>query len=119
MAESYLTVHDVAEVLKVNQQTVRNWIDRGELAAVAAGQGARVAVVRGRSDRFGGRADVLRVRDAGMTTQSLVDCERRLIDVAAGGAEEGRAIVPSGAIDGGLASANRPLTGEQERVVRG
>ncbi|MHB8658965.1 MAG: helix-turn-helix domain-containing protein [Solirubrobacteraceae bacterium] len=35
--EAYLTVLDIAELLKVNQQTVRNWIDRGELPAVRAG----------------------------------------------------------------------------------
>ena len=29
--EEYLTVAEVAGNLKLNQQTVRNWIDRGEL----------------------------------------------------------------------------------------
>lgn len=33
----FLTVADVAELLKVNPQTVRNWIDRGELPAVRVG----------------------------------------------------------------------------------
>ena len=39
MAESdeYLTVNEVAERLKVNPQTVRDWIDRGELEAVRVG----------------------------------------------------------------------------------
>ena len=87
--------------------------------AQAAGQGARVAVVRGRADRFGDRDDVLRTRAGGMTTESLVDCERRLIDAAAGRAGEGCAVVPAAAIDRALAGANRPLTGEQEQVVRG
>jgi len=35
--ETYLTVAEVAELLKLNQQTVRNWIDRGELPAVRVG----------------------------------------------------------------------------------
>jgi len=32
-----MTVAEVAEFLKVNQQTVRNWIDNGELPAVRVG----------------------------------------------------------------------------------
>jgi excisionase family DNA binding protein len=35
--EELLTVSDVAERLKVNPQTVRNWIDRGELAGIRVG----------------------------------------------------------------------------------
>ena len=35
--ESYLTVAEVAELLKLNQQTIRNWIDRGELPAIRVG----------------------------------------------------------------------------------
>jgi excisionase family DNA binding protein len=37
VAEEFLTVADIASRLKVNQQTVRNWIDRGQLAAVRVG----------------------------------------------------------------------------------
>ncbi len=33
----FLTVAEIAAVLKVNAQTVRNWIDRGELPAVRVG----------------------------------------------------------------------------------
>jgi excisionase family DNA binding protein len=35
--ETYLTVAEVAEVLRLNQQTVRNIIDRGELRAARVG----------------------------------------------------------------------------------
>ena len=35
--DEFLTVAEVAEMLKLNQQTVRNWIDRGELPAVRLG----------------------------------------------------------------------------------
>src|SRR5205823_2313951 len=35
--ETYLTVAEVAELLKLNQQTIRNWIDRGELPAIRVG----------------------------------------------------------------------------------
>jgi excisionase family DNA binding protein len=36
--DSLLTVAEVAELLKLNQATIRNWIDRGELPAVQVGQ---------------------------------------------------------------------------------
>ncbi len=34
MTDEFLTVFEVAKQLKVNQQTVHNWIDRGELIGV-------------------------------------------------------------------------------------
>jgi excisionase family DNA binding protein len=33
----FLSVAEVAALLKMNQQTIRNWIDRGELSAVRLG----------------------------------------------------------------------------------
>jgi excisionase family DNA binding protein len=36
-----LTVAEVAQLFKVNQQTVRNWIDRGELPCVRVGRRTR------------------------------------------------------------------------------
>ena len=36
--ESYLTVAEVAATLKLNQQTVRNWIDQGSLPALRVGR---------------------------------------------------------------------------------
>ena len=35
--DEFLTVREIAELLKVNPQTVRNWIDRRELPAVRVG----------------------------------------------------------------------------------
>jgi excisionase family DNA binding protein len=40
--DEFLTVAEVAAVLKLNQQTVRNWIDRGELPALHVGRRVRV-----------------------------------------------------------------------------
>jgi excisionase family DNA binding protein len=40
--EEFLTVAEVAKILKLNQQTVRNWIDRGELPAVHVGRRVRI-----------------------------------------------------------------------------
>ncbi len=38
MSDEFLTVAEIAELLRVNPQTVRNWIDRGELPAVRVGK---------------------------------------------------------------------------------
>jgi excisionase family DNA binding protein len=40
--EEFLTVKEVAETLKLNQQTVRNWIDSGYLPAVRIGRRVRI-----------------------------------------------------------------------------
>lgn len=41
--DEYLTVHEITEHLKLNQQTVRNWVDQGRLprsaSAVASASG--------------------------------------------------------------------------------
>jgi excisionase family DNA binding protein len=42
LEESFLTVAEVAEKLKLNQQTVRNWIDHGSLPAVRVGRRVRI-----------------------------------------------------------------------------
>ena len=51
MDESYLTVSEVAELLRLNQQTVRNIIDRGELHAVRVGP-RRVRIRQSDLDAF-------------------------------------------------------------------
>ncbi len=48
---AYLTVGEVAELLRPNQQTVRNWIDRGELPAVRVGE-RRVRIRQSDLDEF-------------------------------------------------------------------
>ena len=40
--ETYLTVAEVAETLKLNQQTIRNWIDQGSLPAIRVGRRVRI-----------------------------------------------------------------------------
>lgn len=37
-----MTVAEVAAILKLNQQTVRNWIDAGKLPAVRLGRRVRI-----------------------------------------------------------------------------
>src|SRR5947209_14286417 len=47
--DAFLTVAEVADMLKLNQQTVRNWIDQGSLPAVRLGR--RVRIKRSDFDR--------------------------------------------------------------------
>ena len=42
LEDTFLTVAEVAELLKLNQQTVRNWIDRGSLPALRVGRRVRI-----------------------------------------------------------------------------
>jgi excisionase family DNA binding protein len=56
LEESYLTVAEVAETLKLNQQTVRNWIDQGSLPALRVGRRVRIK-----------RSDFERLLDEGYT----------------------------------------------------
>jgi excisionase family DNA binding protein len=51
MSDQLLTVYEIAELLKVNPQTVRNRIDRGELSAVRVGS-RRVRVRTSDLDTF-------------------------------------------------------------------
>ena len=40
--DSFLTVSEVAEALRLNPQTVRNWIDQGSLPALRVGRRVRI-----------------------------------------------------------------------------
>jgi putative molybdopterin biosynthesis protein len=63
MPDDFMTVAEVAEILKVNQQTVRNWIDRGELSALHVGR--RVRIRRADFDELLGRRSTGRATAAG------------------------------------------------------
>jgi len=52
----FLTVAEVAATLKLNQQTVRNWIDQGSLPALRIGRRVRIR-----------RSDFERLIEAGAT----------------------------------------------------
>jgi excisionase family DNA binding protein len=41
-ADTLLTVDDIARILKLNPQTVRNWIDQGYLRAIRIGRSVRI-----------------------------------------------------------------------------
>jgi excisionase family DNA binding protein len=49
--DEFLTVDEIAALLKVNPQTVRNWIDAGKLDSVRVGS-RRVRVRRSALDEF-------------------------------------------------------------------
>jgi len=80
--ESFLTVAEVAELLKLNQQTVRNWIDQGSLPALRVGRRVRIR-----------RSDFDRLLEEGSTSGSrgrrTTRAERRgLLGRRAGGLAE-------------------------------
>jgi excisionase family DNA binding protein len=52
-SDELLTVDQVATELAVNPQSIRNWIDRGDLTALRVG-GRRVRIQRAEVDRFTG-----------------------------------------------------------------
>jgi len=61
-ADSLLTVDDIARILKLNPQTVRNWIDQGYLGAIRIGRNVRVTraefdrlIEESYTDRSGGQ----------------------------------------------------------------
>lgn len=44
LSKSFMTTQEIAELLKVSEATVRNWIHMGRLRAVRFGREFRVAV---------------------------------------------------------------------------
>jgi excisionase family DNA binding protein len=58
LEDSFLTVAEVAEMLKLNQQTVRNWIDQGSLPALRVGRRVRIR-----------RSDLERLLEEGRTAR--------------------------------------------------
>jgi excisionase family DNA binding protein len=48
-SDEFLTVAEIAATLKLNQQTVRNWLDAGRIPHYRLGQGGRRVRIR-RSD---------------------------------------------------------------------
>ncbi len=44
LSKPFLTTHEIAELLKVSESTVRSWIHEGELRAVRLGREFRISV---------------------------------------------------------------------------
>jgi len=64
--ESFLTVAEVADMLKLNQQTVRNWIEQGSLPALRVGRRVRIK-----------RSDLERVLEEGYSAGAASAREQR------------------------------------------
>lgn len=72
--ESFLTVAEVAATLKLNQQTVRNWIDQGSLPALRVGRRVRIRrsdFERLLTDSYTGTASTTKDEDAGPTAEDF------------------------------------------------
>jgi excisionase family DNA binding protein len=70
-SDEFMTVAEVAAILRMNPQTIRNRIDRGELAAVHVGR--RVRVLRADFDAISGAG--YRGGPAGRSQPSIWDGE--------------------------------------------
>ena len=72
--ESFLTVAEVAATLKLNQQTVRNWIDQGALPALRVGRRVRIRrsdFERLLTDSYTGAAGAAKDEDGGPTAEDF------------------------------------------------
>jgi excisionase family DNA binding protein len=103
--ESFLTVAEVAEMLKLNQQTVRNWIDQGSLPALRVGRRVRIK-----------RSDFERIIEQGYSggADAAAASDRLSAEDFWGGTPVGLAEQPDGPSQPG--GANQPDGPEQPRV---
>jgi excisionase family DNA binding protein len=70
--DELLTVQEVAELLKLNQQTIRNIIDRGEMGYVRVGK-RRVRVRQSQLDAFLAAGESTAQLAAGESTAQLAE----------------------------------------------
>jgi excisionase family DNA binding protein len=95
--DEFLTVAEVATLLKLNPQTVRNWIDQGTLAAVRVGRRVRVT-----------RADLERVIQEGYSP-GIAAAQEEALNAAHGFWDgEGHALPEAGQSSGSAAPDPSP-----------
>ena len=75
--DEYLTVAEIASELKLNQQTIRNWIQKGQLRAVYVGP-RRVRILRSDLDRLLAGGATASAADEQTTTDPLREARQRL-----------------------------------------
>ena len=75
--DDYLTVAEIAARLKVNPQTVRNWITRHELRAVRVGA-RRVRILREDLDSFLAATDATPLRDPSENERAAIQQTEQL-----------------------------------------
>ncbi len=108
--EEYLTVAEVAETLKLNQQTVRNWIDQGSLPALRVGRRVRIK-----------RSDFQRVLDesysgrASSASTGGPNADDFWGGEPVGQAESGRSPESNGSDRPAVSGSERPTTGSTDR----
>jgi excisionase family DNA binding protein len=115
--ETFLTVAEVAEMLKLNPQTVRNWIDQGRMPALRVGR--RVRIRRSDLERVleeSSTTAAAETRDAGPTAEDFWGGEPIGVAEAADGLADAEDVQPeaaqgrgrSGLADGPVTPATRP-----------
>jgi excisionase family DNA binding protein len=75
--DDFLTVAEVATRLKVNPQTIRNWITRGEIRAVRVGA-RRVRILRADLDSFLAATGATAPRDPSASERAVSQESERL-----------------------------------------
>jgi excisionase family DNA binding protein len=75
LSRPFFTTHDIAEVLKVNEATVRGWIKSGDLRAVDIGREWRVAQIDLEAflDAHANRSAIRQADHAGSKRQDSTD----------------------------------------------
>ena len=109
--DEYLTVMEIAELLRINPQTVRNWIDRGALPAVRVGA-RRVRVRRVDLDDFLAAGST--VSDQGQPAPEHDDEAARVM--LAGALSHARAALDA-EDEAGLVAALRELAAAADRLA--
>ena len=114
--DEFLTVAEVAQLLRLNQQTVRNWIDQGSLPAIRVGA-RRVRIPRTELDAF------LREASGSNSTNAQPAPEAAAQDTSDGRAELGQVLDRARAVlDEGdnqeLVEALRDLAETASRLAR-
>jgi excisionase family DNA binding protein len=84
--DEFLTVAEISERLKLNPQTVRNWIDRGELSAVRLGS-RRVRVRASEFERFIKESASTQAPTEESARQAFSDAQEAVRAAAAGAGE--------------------------------
>jgi excisionase family DNA binding protein len=89
--DEYLTVKEIADRLKLNQQTLRNWIDDGKLPAVRVGRRVRVrrvdldrVLAQGATVELEPQASTAAPPDAIEQLNEALDRARRVLDRLSG-----------------------------------
>jgi excisionase family DNA binding protein len=109
--EEFLTVAEIAALLRLNQQTVRNWIDQGSLPAVRVGRRVRVR-----------QSDLNRLLDTGANGAESSDADGETDRTSGAQRETGQVVVARNRFAAALAETFRmaaaPASGDLRSTLR-